>query len=325
MNKSEVIRTIESLRKIHSQKERKCLYKNCENQTLKYSHIFQKNGILNNISHNNHILQFNKDAFNIEKNGSSFLLKEIGINKAFSFPGFCSYHDNLVFESIEKTKINFENRVTQTLFAYRSICNEIYRKEVMKDVYNGLSTSHNVSPQISFFSKNQLSNEIYGIKNLTFFKKELEEELENNTHRFQFDCVKFDKTEICISAPLNIYDENNPKSFEDKKTMQNYVTSVINIFPYNNSSYLLSAQHLDFNCNWTEKFVNDFSKNSPDNKLKLISDFITTRAEMWCISHNLHNEIGKDKFNDLYKIWKENLNNYDFEIKTNFNLFDKNK
>jgi len=41
--------------------------------------------------------------------------KLMGINVASTFTGFCSYHDNLIFEPIEKQP--FQNSLQQIFFA----------------------------------------------------------------------------------------------------------------------------------------------------------------------------------------------------------------
>lgn len=312
----------DSLFKKNKLKPRKCHFKNCKTDAIKYSHILQKNGILSNIAENNHLFQFSGKSL-FEDGERRFQLKSIGINKVYSFPGFCKKHDNDIFKSIEKTNnIDFENGLTHKLFAYRTICNEIYRKEVMKDSFQELAQKKNYPLNLFAFFNSQYFNENYGIKNLSFFKEELENEIENNSEKYTFKYIKFDKIELCISASLNIYDNKNPKSFENKDTMSTYVTSIFNIFPYNNYSYLLIAQHKDYLCNWTENFFTNFESSTSAERLKMLSDFLAVRTEIWCISSKLHSTIDVGKFEKLFEIWQENISNYNSNIKVNFNIFD---
>ncbi|WP_050378726.1 hypothetical protein [Chryseobacterium sp. Hurlbut01] len=136
----ETIRIIESIKNKYRKAKQKCSFKDCDQEAIKFSHVLQKNGILRNISQDNHLYQFHISSFfNTEKNGK-FLMKKIGINEVFTFPGFCKYHDNKIFSPIESSKIDFENRSTNILFAYRAICQEIYRKNVAKNIYEELIT-----------------------------------------------------------------------------------------------------------------------------------------------------------------------------------------
>ena len=53
--------------------------------------------------------------------------EKIGINKASVFKGFCKKHDNELFEPFDNTKLE-PNAEQIFLYAYRSLCKEIYQK-----------------------------------------------------------------------------------------------------------------------------------------------------------------------------------------------------
>lgn len=320
----ETIRIIESIRNKHRKAKQRCCFKDCDQEAIKFSHVLQKNGILRNISQNNHLHQFHISSFfDIEKRGR-FFMKKIGINEAFTFPGFCKYHDNKIFSPIENFEINFEERITNVLFAYRAICQEIYRKEVSKNIYEELLT---LKLDIKYFLifTNQLNNEIYGIKNLSYFKSILESEIDGDTTKYIFNFLEFEKVDVCISAPINIFDKKNKNSYEDFVNYKNYVTSIINIFPYRNKSYLLIAQHEDYLCNWTQELFDLFKTKDYNSQLKLLSDLLCSRFEFWCISPNLYKSIDRQKFNQLFLIWEQNILNHNKINKINFNLFEKFK
>ncbi|MES2515306.1 MAG: hypothetical protein V4580_14230 [Bacteroidota bacterium] len=304
-------------------KLRKCLVDGCEENAIK-SHALQKNGILNQISEKNHLFQFsNVSAFQKAEKGS-FELSKIGINDVYTFPGFCKEHDSSIFKQIETKKFELESDKSINLFSYRALCQEIRRKEIAIDVAQKLiETNYNVA--IVVHMSNYKIGLINGLKNLYFFKKELENDLENSDGKFLHKICEIPKTELCISAPLNIYDKDNELS----KTHDNYgrvlnnpfVTSFVNLFPYGDKSYLMITISKDFPCNWTENIFNKFQKLKSPNHLKLISDLITTRFEFWCISPKLRSTLSKLKIDEMIEIWSEEVLNFDSVIETNFNVF----
>lgn len=282
MNRIEFLHKIELVKKSSKNKNRICMHPGCNQIAIK-SHVLQKNGILKEISFKNHLFQFNNvSSFEVEQKGK-FELKRIGINDVYTFPGFCKNHDTEIFKSIESEKnIDLTTRKSICLFSYRALCQEIRRKEIALDIADGiLDTNFNLEVILYFNDyKNGLLN---GIKNLSFFKEQLEHELEMQNCNFIVDICEITKTDICISGPQNIYDKNNPLSSthdKDGKILNNpFTTSVINIFPYMDKSYITIAYHKDYKCNWTEEIFKKFKTANEEEILKLISDLISTRFE----------------------------------------------
>lgn len=305
-------------------KSRKCLVDNCEKTAIK-SHALQKNGILKQISEKNHLYQFsNVPPFQKAEKGN-FELKRIGINDVFTFPGFCKEHDSSIFKPIEQNRLDIESIESINLFSYRALCQEIRRKEIALDVAQKMiETNFNFALVLYMTDfKTGLKN---GLKNLYFFKKELENDLKNSQDKLIHRICEIPKTEICISAPLNISDENNPLSQthdQNGKVLNNpFVTSFVNIFQYKEKSYLMITLSKEFPCNWTENLFNEFQGLKSPNHLKLISDLIATRFEFWCISPQLRNKLSNNKIAEMIKIWSDEVLNFDSIIKTEFNVFE---
>lgn len=305
-------------------KSRKCLVDNCEKIAIK-SHALQKNGILKQISEKNHLYQFSNVPPFQKADKGNFELKKIGINDVYTFPGFCKEHDSSIFKAIEQDKFDIKSDKSINLFSYRALCQEIRRKEIAIDVAQKLIESNfNIALVFSMINfKTGLNN---GLKNLYYFKKELENDLKNSKDKFIHKICEIPRTEICISAPLNITDKNNPLSqTHDKngKVINNpFVTSFVNIFPFQDKSYLMITLSKEFPCYWTENLFNKFQDLKHPNHLKLISDLITTRFEFWCISPQLRNTLSKKKITEMIKIWSDEVLNFDSIIETEFNLFE---
>jgi len=201
---SEINRTWKRLKN----KERICMYKNCNRKAIN-SQVYQKNGILKQISENNHLMQLQiTDAYKIKESGI-MELKRIGINDAYSFKGFCNDHDTKIFSAIEtRDNLDFFETNTQALFSYRGLCQEIRRKEISLEFVNKMMLLMN-HPQAIPLSNGFKS----GIKNLTFFKNELETAILNQTYtNFNFSTFEIPKIKLCISVPLNIEDLENPNN-----------------------------------------------------------------------------------------------------------------
>lgn len=314
----------QKLLRVAKDKTRLCMYPECNQKAIK-SHVLQKNGILREISVQNHLFQFeNTSVFQIEKKGI-FELKSIGVNDAFTFPGFCKNHDSEVFKPIENDKfIDLNSTESIRLFSYRSICQEIRRKEIVLDmVQSMINTDYNLNIIVLLYSfKKGLEN---GIKNLTFFKEELEKDNNRDSSKFVFEIQEINKIDLCISGPINIDDDQNELSKINNtygsKIHQPFTTSIINLFPYKDKSYLLVAQHKDYPCRWSNLLLKNMRESEDANILKIISDLIAIRFEFWCISPILKERVDH-KINELFFTWENNISEFNFDASTDFNLFE---
>lgn len=324
MAEIEFLKTWDSITRNSRNKSRKCLVDGCEKTAIK-SHALQKNGILKQISEKNHLFQFsNVPPFQRAKKGS-FELARIGINEVYTFPGFCKSHDSSIFKPIETKQFDISSKQTINLFSYRALCQEIRRKEISLDVADKMiETGYNIS--LIVYMTDLKVGLLNGLKNLYYFKKELENDLINPTGQFIHRICEIPKTEICVSAPLNIYDKNNPlsKTHDSEGNILNnpFVTSVVSIFPFGNKSYLMTTLSKAFPCRWTENLFTEFHALKSPNHLKLISDLISTRFEFWCISPKLKNSLNKEKVDEMIKIWSNEVLNFDSDIQTDYNVFD---
>lgn len=305
-------------------KSRKCLVDGCEKTAIK-SHTLQKNGILKQISEKNHLYQFSNVPPFQKADKGNFELARIGINDVYTFPGFCKDHDSSIFKPIEQNQFVLESNKSINLFSYRALCQEIRRKEIALDIAQKMiETNYNIA--LVVYMTDFKTGLINGLKNLYFFKKELENDLETPNGKFIHRICEIPKIEICISAPLNILDEHNPLSQthdHNGKVLNNpFVTSFVNIFPYLDKSYLMVTLSKEFPCNWTENLFNKFHNLKPPNHLKLISDLIATRFEFWCISPKLRNSLTQNRVAEMIDIWSEEVLNFDSIIQTDFNVFE---
>lgn len=97
----------------------KCLFYNCEKQSIKYSHTLQKSGTLRYIADNNHLYTPRYDG----KSGK-ITIKKISINYASTFPGFCKEHEVIFFGYERKKNLSADHDIV--LQIYRTITREIF-------------------------------------------------------------------------------------------------------------------------------------------------------------------------------------------------------
>ncbi|WP_223570606.1 hypothetical protein [Pseudomonas sp. BF-R-26] len=92
------------------------------------AHSIQRRGQLGLIAEDGHIYRANADFSTLQRSGGAPQLKKIGIGKASIFDGFCSTHDNSLFEPIDNYPLT-KDRKQIALYAYRSLCREYFVKE----------------------------------------------------------------------------------------------------------------------------------------------------------------------------------------------------
>ncbi|WP_312210619.1 hypothetical protein [Acinetobacter variabilis] len=105
-----------------------CLHPNagdeCDKQIIN-AHSIQNNQSLSAIAKDGHVYQL---AHKYRHQTKTYLeYEKIGIKKASVFKGFCKKHDNEIFKPIDNAKLE-PNPEQIFLYAYRSLCKEIYQK-----------------------------------------------------------------------------------------------------------------------------------------------------------------------------------------------------
>lgn len=323
IEKRELERKIDKIYRNTNNKVRKCMFDDCQDKAIK-SHVLQKNGILSKISVNRHLIQLDyNNIFTMQKNGV-FNYKKIGINDAYTFSGFCINHDTDVFKPIE-TNLNLDSlneNKQQSLFCYRGLCQEIRRKEISFERSKEI-TKINHSEDFSALSDGYKS----GIKNLNYFKTELEKAIcENNFDSFYFKTIKIPRIDLCISTVLSIFDSEIPYDLDYDERCNNReieLTSFLNVIPMEEYSVIICGYHKSYPCEWTNNFVTRIENGSRQNIFKELSDLITTRLEFWAMSPTLFNNIDKNKIEEYGKVFMINGFNHNEYIYTHLNLFEK--
>ena len=82
---------------------------------------------LTRIAARGHVFSFVPNAHNFVRHGPKSPPQQLGVNRASTFTGFCSKHDNAIFAPLEKTP--FARTPRCFLLAYRTLARELHLKQ----------------------------------------------------------------------------------------------------------------------------------------------------------------------------------------------------
>ena len=119
------------------------LFGDCDGQIVK-AHSISKGANLSAIAKNGHVIQYQTNIKEMNKNGGKLVATKVGIGDASTFNGFCAAHDRTLFSCIENEA--FTGRPDQCLaIAYRTLSREAYGKDsaaqmrsILRDADKGL-------------------------------------------------------------------------------------------------------------------------------------------------------------------------------------------
>jgi hypothetical protein len=116
-------------------RQRLCLHPSAPTECrggIVQAHTVRRRGDLATIARDGHVYHGNADFDVLQKTGGRIQAKLIGINKASTFLGFCSFHDCRTFASLE-TQPFAATEEQCFLLAYRALAREHYMKAAHLD------------------------------------------------------------------------------------------------------------------------------------------------------------------------------------------------
>lgn len=125
------------------------------------SHTIQRKGPLERIvDATGHVMHFEATF-----NDSELIMSKIGWRKASVFPGYCAGHDSSLFAPIEKGEFSGQHSHC-VLQAFRSICNESYKKRALVESFEflrvlidrGFNLDDQINAQLSYAANIKLQN-----------------------------------------------------------------------------------------------------------------------------------------------------------------------
>ncbi|MFV1534866.1 SEC-C metal-binding domain-containing protein [Phaeobacter sp. JH209B] len=169
----------------------------CSDTIIK-AHTIQKAGGLAAIAESNHVLTVKPVMSELIKTKGNPQPRKIGVKLASVFPGFCSKHDNDLFEPIEGKTLNF-TKESAFLFSYRAVAYERFAKEAqqrfmlsLREADAGMPFQKQAALQ-QFIQGNLFGIEI-GMRDVQKWKAQFDEKLlSSSTDQFHFAAVRFDR------------------------------------------------------------------------------------------------------------------------------------
>ena len=153
---------------------------NCSDTISQAHSIQRKNKSLDAIALHGNVYMFSAEIGGLKKSqGRLFIKKNCGIKKVSTFPGFCHHHDEELFMPIDR-QILIPTDQQVTLYAYRSLCRELFVKE---NAYNLIESQlpmmKGTVRQVYYERQKGMA---FGLKNLKRHKKYYDNALKNKTY-----------------------------------------------------------------------------------------------------------------------------------------------
>lgn len=148
-------------------KKGRCLHFDA-NGTCKKSinaHSIQKNQSLSSIAVDGEVYMVSSKHSDLKKHNGKLKFEKIHINKASTFLGFCKEHDNEIFAPIDNYTF-FATDEQIMLYAYRSLCRELFVKKNSVELYRKKTESKEVPLSLKNVLRGMFEGAKFGLNNL---------------------------------------------------------------------------------------------------------------------------------------------------------------
>ena len=322
INPEEIIEYSE-INRIHKRVKKigACLHYNagdsCSNKIID-AHSIQRTGQLLNIAEKGHVYTISRDANEFRKNKGKVTYKLIGLNKISTFRGFCSYHDSVLFKEIDK-KYLIPTTEQILLYAYRSICREIYAKSyVIEKMISIRETAKSQAATDDLFDSVIIGNS-NGLQNLLRHKKMFDETLQLS----KYDDIKYvlyvfeDKQNLAFSSLLFPHFDFNGRILQDIGNL-NIELELLTFCsaPLKNGWGYLLAWH-DSSSNTAKKMIDSLNNGKKETtiidclfRLALNAENIAISPSWWESINNEEKEQILNVVSNALDIFADIENNY---------------
>lgn len=294
---------------------------NCPKKAIK-AHSIQNSKTLSQLSQDGHVIVPKLKIGKIKALPTIYFEKE-GINKASTFTGLCSYHDNLIFEPIDKFDFETKNLEQLFLISYRSVLKELYACTLgaykMQSMYTervkkGLSPP-NQPDEHGLRATAHLQNayEMY------LYKKEFDEVyLSQNYKRLIHHIINFEHNFPTIAVSATI-------SLDEIEVPHDVARVSINVFPNNKKTYIIFS-FLPKDAPYVNRFLREVFSCSGDKQLEVISKIILESCENLALSPRYFDSLSSQEKEKIIKFFVDTtFINHPHDNLQNFSLFNLNK
>ncbi|SFP02226.1 hypothetical protein [Prevotella sp. tf2-5] len=317
------MKTLQGITKnVHTMRHH-CQVDGCEEAAIN-SHLLQRNGILNNIAENNHLIEARPtDFFKWNAIDCPIEFRQVGINQAISLSVFCDKHDTELFKKIEQGNLDFGDYETQLLLSYRVVCAEIVKKEQNIEITKRIQRANTLN-----FPAEMLNTELkgyqLGLRDLNEYRKLIESELNAPTSKFHFRRYSYSKIAVAASATFSYeVDAGTSRGIEKSFEGKVWDTGFIHVIPTGTSLEIVVGYHEDHTNDYLVRYIDSWA-NLDDVALKMqLTDLFAARIEGWVMSPSLFKSLSNGAKDKFMRYFSDNAANYNMLQRPDFSLFDK--
>lgn len=324
LTRERYIQIIEEIRNRINNARYTCMCPQCNEKAIN-SHVFQRKRIIKQITTNGKVYAFIlDDFFNLLYGRNPIKYEHKGAKESFSFYGFCQKHDNDLFLPIENDDVDWTDVRCQYLLGYKTICREIRIKQKAFTYLDEVSKTfvwENELEYIPIIISKQKKDIERTLPTLEQYKRLFEQGIfktDYSKYKFKLIALPF-CLDLCLASPITIAEENR-YAFIPKTQIVDTV-NIVNIFPYNNQTFILLGFLDGMPNTWCSDIYNALQSNDRKVVANTLQD-IMFRSDFNCISEKLYNNI-KDKLPLFYEEWRELGTNFNKELSYNSDLFSE--
>ncbi len=250
------------------------------NQNICQAHTISKK-FLNNLSENGHIYYPCYSSYNTS-GLYEFQLK--GVNNATTFLGFCTFHDNELFQSFEKTNFDPENASQIRDLTFRALAREFFKKKCQLDFSEGVIKG--------YFNDISLTNYIESSDFKIYLRQVTKEARE---HRYLYEQLKrkanlkyiifkFNKLPIATTGVIFPCEDFFKTPLQDgRRRMHGFVCSVL---PDEKFTYVIIATVKSLNNNVDKIFLESILKECESLVVNLLFSYFFYNNEVIAIQRS---------------------------------------
>lgn len=284
---------------------KECLYLNnvaCSEKIIK-AHSLQNNKILIKLSEKDNVLM---RSVKISERSFDITMEPIARSKATTFTGFCEFHDNKVFEPIEKIKYNPNDLEQNALFAFRALAKEWHAKLGAKKLAEEFLAKN---PNTQLMEDYLIGTEL-GLadieKHVNVFKEII---LEKKFNLLETQYISFNK-EYLLAVSSGI---TSPFDFDGNRL--NHLTRnldipskflFLTIFPEDEKTHILLS-YLTEDKNFYSFIKTQLLNKDEDTQKQRITNLVALNSENLVLAPISWNKLDNNQKKNFLKIFKENL------------------
>lgn len=295
-------------------RKRHCSIKGC-NKFASKNHSISRS-LLKELTEDNHVYELYLRPFPELK----IELEKVGIDNSTVFRDLCPYHDNLIYQSVDKRGFDINSYNNIIALNHRALRNEYFRKSITFGTHENCIGKVTGSPIATYLMHESLKNLPFNFRSVRWYMDCLEKEKVMGENEFIFEVFQYPYFEVAATE-LFTYEPNPDVKRSFYKTTGCFVPFseiFLHIIPRKEDeiTYIIVSSHKN-DINLFEHYIDRYIDKKLDKNL---SDILLIQAEKWVCSKGFKAEFIDDKINFM-KVFKVEMPMNVFDRYTKVNLF----